>query len=136
MWSLDGTLTSMESLVAAVDSNVCEPVHRSEAARHGWAGEDEATDGVLLELVRLIRAVSWLSDGGCKLAGVQSGLGACMEAHNDWPNDGLDILLNINIDVQRDNAFEGSVHHMDNFFCLRVYKHLAMAYQCHHPPSP
>ena len=54
MWSLDGTLTSMESLVAAVDSDVCEPVHRSEAARCGWAGEDEVTDRVLLELVRLI----------------------------------------------------------------------------------
>ena len=44
---VDGTLTSMESLVAAVDSDVCEPVRRSGAARRGRAGEDEATDGAV-----------------------------------------------------------------------------------------
>ena len=107
---VDGTLTSMESFVAAVDSDVCEPVRRSEAARRGRAGEDEATDGALLELVRLIRAASWLSDGGRKLAGVRSGLGACMEACNDWLDGGLDILLDVNIDVRSVETMKGSVH--------------------------
>ena len=68
----------------------------------GGQGRTRRRTEQLLELVRLIRAASWLSDGGRRLAGVRSGLGACMEACNDWP-DGLDV----NIDVRRD---KGSVH--------------------------
>lgn len=82
---VDGPLTTTESLVAVVDRDVCEPVRKSEAARRGRAGEDEELFG----LVRLIRAASWFSDGGRRLAGVRSGLGAC----SDWPDGGLDIVV-------------------------------------------
>lgn len=53
---VEGALTAIESFVdAEVDSEVCDPVRRSEAARRGRAGDD---DVVVALPVRLIRAAS------------------------------------------------------------------------------
>lgn len=69
-------------------------MRKREAARRGRAGEDVAGEEDEVEDVRLIRAASWLSDGGLKLAGVRSGpgLGAWMEACSDWLDGGLDMV--------------------------------------------
>lgn len=78
---VEATLTAIESFVdAVVDSEVCDPVRRSDAARRGRAGDD--VEVVLL--LRLIRAASWFSDGG-RPAGDddRSGFGACMDAWSD-----------------------------------------------------
>lgn len=90
---VDGALTTMESLVQVVDRDVCEPVRRIEAARRGRAGELVA-DVVELAALRLIRAASWLSEGGRRAAG-RSGFGACMEACKDCDDGGLDIVRNV-----------------------------------------
>lgn len=86
---VDGALTTTESFVVLVDREDCEPVRKRDAARRGRAGDEDE-----LEDVRLIRAASWLSDGGLKLAGVRSGpgLGAWIEACSDWLDGGLDMV--------------------------------------------
>jgi hypothetical protein len=53
---VEGALTTIESFVdAVVDSEVCDPVRKSEAARRGRAGDN---DVVLAPPLRLIRAAS------------------------------------------------------------------------------
>lgn len=91
---VEGALTAMESLVEIVDRDVCEPVRRTEAARRGRACELVAGAVVLAEL-RLIRAASWLSEGGRRVATGRSGFGACMEACRDCDDGGLDIVRNV-----------------------------------------
>lgn len=93
---VDGALTTTESLVQVVDRDVCEPVRRKEAARRGRAGELVA-DTVGLAELRLMRAASWLSEGGRRAAAGRSGFGACMEACRDCDDDdgGLDIVGNV-----------------------------------------
>lgn len=86
---VEGALTAIESFVdAVVDSEVCDPVRRSEAARRGRAARDG--DAVAPPL-RLIRAASWFNDGGRTADDDRSGFGACMDACND--DGGLDIVV-------------------------------------------
>lgn len=91
---VEGALTAMESLVQVVDRDVCEPVRRIEAARRGRAGE-LVIDAVVLAALRLIRAASWLSEGGRKAGVGRSGFGACMEACRDCDDGGLDIVRGV-----------------------------------------
>ena len=73
---VEGALTAIESFVdAVVDSEVCDPVRRSEAARRGRAARDCAVVGVV-PLLRLIRAASWFNDGGRTADDDRSGFGA------------------------------------------------------------
>jgi hypothetical protein len=87
---VEGALTAIESFVdAVVDSEVCDPVRRSEAARRGRAARDCAV--VEAPLLRLIRAASWFNDGGRTADDDRSGFGACMDACND--DGGLGIVV-------------------------------------------
>lgn len=88
---VEGAFTAMESLVDVVDKDVCEPVRRMEAARRGRAGAPVA-DAIELAALRLIRAASWLSEGGRRAA---TGFGACMEVCRDCDDGGLDIASNV-----------------------------------------
>lgn len=91
---VEGAFTAIESLVEIVDKDACEPVRRIEAARRGRAGGLIA-DAVVLAELRLIRAASWLSEGGRRAAAGRSGFGACMEACRDCDDGGLDIVRNV-----------------------------------------
>lgn len=82
---VEGALTAVESFVDVVDSEVCDPVRRSEAARRGRAGDD---DGVFVPLLRLIRAASWFKDGGRMVDDDFSGFGACIDACNEFGGRG------------------------------------------------
>lgn len=80
---VEGALTAIESFVDVVDSEVCDPVRRSEAARRGRAGDDDCVP--VLPLLRLIRAASWFKDGGRTAADDgRSGFGACIDACSEF----------------------------------------------------
>jgi len=87
---VEGALTAVESFVEVVDSEVCDPVRRSEAARRGRAGDD---DGVFAPPPRLIRAASWFKDGGRTADDGRSGFGACIDACNEF--GGLDMVVRL-----------------------------------------
>jgi len=106
---VDGALTAMESLVEVVDRDVCEPVRRMEAARRGRASELVAGAVVFAEL-RLIRAASWLSEGGRTAGTGRSGFGACMEACRDW-GGGLGIVRNVDEELGGPGGKRQDRHH-------------------------
>jgi hypothetical protein len=88
---VEGALTAVESFVDVVDSEVCDPVRRSEAARRGRAGDDDCVP--VLPLLRLIRAASWFKDGGRTADDGRSGFGACIDACNEF--GGLDMVVRL-----------------------------------------
>lgn len=66
-------------------------MRKREAARRGRAGEDVVDGDDELDDVRLIRAASWLRDGGLRLRS-DADLGAWIEACSDWLDGTPDMV--------------------------------------------